>query len=152
MSAETVIDPENDYLAFVDASETPDGLNKLLMKYVREVRIPFRIGDSGADLTTGTKLTLRTPFAITVTEVRGSVSVAPVGSTIIFDVNDGGVSIFSTRPTIDAGEETTATAAVPAVISDATLAADAEITIDIDQVGSGTAGRELTGWIIGYRA
>lgn len=37
---------------------------------------------------------------------------------------------------INAGEETSVTAAVPAVISDSAIADDAEITIDIDAVGS----------------
>jgi hypothetical protein len=68
------------------------------------------------------------------------------------DVNEGGVSIFSTPLTIDDGEKTSVTAATPAVISDATLADDAEITVDIDTVGSTTAGKGLKLVMLGYRA
>jgi hypothetical protein len=38
------------------------------------------------------------------------------------------------------------------VISDTALASDAEITIDIDQVGSGTPGKGLKVILIGSRA
>ena len=48
-------------------------------------------------------------------------------------------------------EKTSTTAATAPVISDGNLADDAEITIDIDQVGDGTAkGLKLT--LIGTRA
>ena len=91
------------------------------------------------------------PYALTVTGVRANVNTAPVGSTIIVDINDGGTTILSTKLTIDASEKPSTTAAVPPVISDTALADDAEITIDIDQIGSGTAGKGLKVWIIGTR-
>ena len=108
--------------------------------------------DETTDLTTGTaKATFRMPYALTVTAVRANVNTAPVGSTIIVDINDGAASILSTKLSIDASEKTSTTAATPPVISDSALADDAEITIDIDQIGSGTAGKGLKGWIIGTR-
>ena len=50
---------------------------------------------------------------------------------------------MSTKLSIDDGEKTSKTAATPPVISDSALADDAEITIDIDQVGSDPAGAGL---------
>jgi hypothetical protein len=44
------------------------------------------------------------------------------------------------------------TAADPAVISDAALANDAVMTIDIDAVGETTPGKGLKVWLIGTRA
>lgn len=109
--------------------------------------------DETTDLTTGTaKVTFRMPYAFTVTDVRASVTTAPVGSTIIVDINESGTSILSTKLTIDASEKTSETAATAAVISDTALADDAEITIDIDQIGSSTAGTGLKVTIIGNRA
>ena len=109
-------------------------------------------GFAGALDVTGTaKVTFRTPHAMTLTEVRASVNTAPVGSTIIVDINEGGSTILSTKLTIDASEKTSKTAAVAAVISDTALADDAEMTIDIDQIGSSTAGKGLKVWLIGYR-
>ena len=111
------------------------------------------VSDETTDLATGTaNTTFRMPYAMTLTSVRANVNTAPVGSTIIVDINEGGSTILSTKLTIDASEETSTTAATPAVISDTALADDAEITIDIDQVGSSTAGKGLKIWFIGRRA
>lgn len=107
--------------------------------------------DETTALTTGTaKVTFRMPFAMTLTAVRASVTTAPTGSTIIVDINEGGVSILSTKLSIDATEKTSTTAASAAVISDTDLADDAEITIDIDQVGSTIAGAGLKVTLLGY--
>jgi len=110
--------------------------------------------DETTALTTGTaKLTYRMPCAMTLLAVRASVTTAPTGSTLTVDINETGTgSILSTVISIDASEKTSTTAATPAVISDAALADDAEITIDIDQVGSTIAGAGLKVTLIGYRA
>lgn len=106
--------------------------------------------DETTDLATGVaKTTFRTPAAMTLTDVRATVTTAPVGSVLTVDINEGGSTILSTKITVDASEKTSTTAATPAVISDAALADDAEITIDIDTIGSGTAGAGLKVWLIG---
>ena len=106
--------------------------------------------DESTAITTGTaKVTFRMPYAFTLTAVRASVSTAPTGSTIIIDINEGGGSILSTKLSIDASEKTSTTAASAAVISDASLASDAEMTIDFDQVGSTVAGAGVKVYLIG---
>ena len=108
--------------------------------------------DESTALTTGTeKVTFRMPYAMNLTEGRASVGTAPTGSTIIVDINEKGSTILSTKLTIDAGEKTSTTAAVEAVISDSSLADDSEMTIDIDQVGSTVAGAGLKVTLIGTR-
>lgn len=111
--------------------------------------IPIACGDESTALTTGTaKVTFRMPFAMTGVTVKASLTTAQAsGSIFTVDVNEAGVSILSTKLTIDNTEKTSATAATPPVVSDASLAADAEITIDIDQVGTGAAGLKV--YIIG---
>ena len=104
--------------------------------------------DESTDLATGTnKVYFRMPYAGTLLAVRASVNTAPTDSTIEVDINKntggGAVTILSTKLSIDASEKTSTTAAVPAVISDSALADDAEITIDIDQVGSTIKGKGL---------
>ena len=80
------------------------------------------------------------PYGFTLTDVRASLTTAQSsGSIFTVDINEGGTSILSTKLTVDNGEKTSTTAATPAAISDAELADDAEITIDIDQIGDGTA-------------
>lgn len=98
------------------------------------------------------KVTFRMPFAMTLLEVRASLSTAQTsGSILTVDINETGTSILSTKLTIDNSEKTSLTAATPVVISDTGLAADAEITIDIDQIGDSTAkGLKVT--LIGTRA
>lgn len=93
--------------------------------------------DETSNLTTGAaKVTFRAPHAMTIVGVRANVNSASSGANVEVDINDGGVSIFSTVLSIDAGEETSVTAATPAVISDTAIADDAEITIDIDAAGT----------------
>lgn len=103
----------------------------------------FRLSDLGTNATTGTNKAGTTFLkqAATISAVRAFADVAPSGSTAIIDINEAGSTILSTRITLDAGEKTSGTAATAAVISDTSIAANAEITFDIDQVGSGTAGQ-----------
>ncbi len=115
--------------------------------------IAIACSDESTALTTGTaKTTFRMPYAFTLTEVRASVTTAPTGASLLtVDINEAGVSILSTKLTFDASEKTTTTAATPAVISDTSLADDAEMTVDIDQVGSTVAGAGLKIYLIGHR-
>jgi hypothetical protein len=91
------------------------------------------------------KVTFRAPVAFRLTAVSSSVTIAPTGSTLIVDINNGDNSVLSTKLSIDATEKTSATAATAAVINTSfrDFTQDAEITIDIDQVGSTVAGAGL---------
>jgi hypothetical protein len=97
--------------------------------------------DETTALTSGTaKVTFRMPYAFTVTAVYASLTTAQTsGSIFTVDINEAGTSILSTKLTIDNTEDDSATAATAAVISDTALAARAKITVDIDQIGDGTA-------------
>lgn len=114
--------------------------------------IAIACSDETTAVTTGTaKATFRMPYAFTLTAVRASVTTAPTGSTLVIDINENGTTILSTKLSIDASEKTSTTAASAAVISDASLADDAEITIDFDQVGSTIAGAGVKVYLIGTR-
>lgn len=118
---------------------------------------PCEIGvacsDEATALTTGTgKVTFRVPYAMTLTAVRASLTTAQAsGSIFTVDINEAGTTVLSTKITIDNTEKTSTTAATAPVISDSALADDGEISIDIDQVGDGTA-KGLKVWLIGKRA
>lgn len=109
----------------------------------------FALSDETSSITTGTKLTVRWPYATKISAVRASLSTASSSGTVTVDINEGGSSILSTKLTIDSGETTSTTAATPAVISDNTFADDAEITFDIDTAGTGAKGLKVT--IFGWR-
>ena len=123
---------------------------------LKTISIPIEIQSAASDettaLTTGTaKVTFRAPSAFTLTGVRASLTTAQSsGSIFTVDVNQNGTSVLSTKLTIDNTEKTSVTAATPSVISTSAITDDAEITIDIDQIGNGTAkGLKIT--LIGTR-
>lgn len=108
---------------------------------VDSVCIPIGCSDETTALTAGTgKVTFRMPYGMTLVGARASLTTAQgSGSIFTVDINENGTSILSTKLTIDNTEKSSLTAATPAVISDANLANDSEITIDIDQIGNGSA-------------
>tara|TARA_R110000824_G_scaffold25339_1_gene88313 strand:+ start:100 stop:642 length:543 start_codon:yes stop_codon:yes gene_type:complete len=103
-------------------------------------------------LTTGTKVTFRLPYAFTLTAVRASLTTSATGGNLLtVDINEAGSTILSTKITIDASETTSVTATTAPVISDTSLADNAQITIDIDQVGNTNAGKGLKVALIGSK-
>lgn len=114
--------------------------------------IVIACSDEFTALTAGAaKVTFRVPYPFVLTGVRASLTAAQIsGPVLTVDINEGGASILSTKLTIDNLEKSSTTAAIGAVISDATLADDAEISIDIDQIGDGTA-KGLKVALIGYK-
>lgn len=113
--------------------------------------IQVAFSDMTTAITTGTsKAMFPAPYDMTVTEIFATLNTPQTsGNIFTVDVNESGTSIISTKITIDNTENSSLTATTPPVISDATLTKGNLITIDIDQVGDGTAkGGILT--IIGY--
>lgn len=119
------------------------------------IEIQLAASDETTALTTGNgKVTFRAPCAFTLTGVRASVTTAPTGAAINVQVNIGGNDALSTVLSIDIENTSSVTAGTPAVIN-ATyedVADDAAIRIDLDQVGSSTAGAGLKVTLIGTRA
>jgi hypothetical protein len=112
--------------------------------------IIIAVGDETTAITAGVaKVTIRMPYAFVLTAVKASLTTASSSGNPTVDINEGGVTILSTKLSIDSGEKTSATAATAAVISDANLAADAEITIDIDAAGTGATGLKV--YLIGHQ-
>jgi hypothetical protein len=88
------------------------------------------------------KTYFRMPYAATLLAVRASVNAVASGVTIV-DINENGTSVLGDKLSIDANEKTSTTAASGATISDSALADDAEISIDIDQVGTAPVAKGL---------
>jgi len=107
-------------------------------------------GEAETVTTGAAKRTFRMPYPFVLTAVRASLATASSSGLPTVDINENGVSVLSTKLTIDASEKTSVTAATPAVISDSAINDDAEITIDVDVAGTGAKGLKVT--MIGYRA
>ncbi len=139
-----------------DVAEQAARAAQLALDRTREpVSLIIAASDETSALATGPgKITIRAPFTMTLTQIpRAHVSTAPTGATIIVDINVAGATIMdTTKLSIDAGEETSKTAAVPVVLSTTHIADDAEIRVDIDQVGSSTKGAGLKVTLYGVRA
>ena len=85
--------------------------------------------------------TFRLKRANTVEDVELHIKTAPTGAALIVDINEAGTTLFSTKPEIDAAGTTEDN---NHAFSDTALAAGAELTMDVDQVGSTVAGADLT--------
>jgi hypothetical protein len=82
------------------------------------------------------------PINMTIKLVRLSVDTAPTGANLITDINKNGTTIFTAqanRPSIIAGSTTGSTSKMDI----ATVFEGDKITLDIDQVGSTTVGKNL---------
>ena len=116
------------------------------------VEIQVACSDETTAITAGTnKVTFRMPHAMTLTSVRASLTTAQTSGLVVkVDINQNGSSVLGTTLSIDNTEKTSVTATFPATITTSALADDAEITVDVDQIGNGTAtGLKVT--IIGTR-
>jgi hypothetical protein len=147
-AGDLTLDADSGTMTFADGGATLATIASL-----RQESFMLACSDETTALTTGAaKVTFRMPYAFTLTSVKASVTTAPTGADLIVDINEGGASIFTTNLlTIDDGDETSVGSGTPPNITDASLAADGEITIDIDQIGSGTAGAGLKVTLIGHQ-
>lgn len=103
------------------------------------------LGDETTAITTGVaKVTFRAPRAFTLSAVKSSLTTASSSGIPTFNVKKNGVTIFSTKSTVDVTELTSVSAAVPSVLSVTSFAADDVITIDVDVAGTGATGAKLT--------
>jgi hypothetical protein len=123
--------------------------------YVSKVKehINIAASDETTNLTTGVKIAWRMPYAFTVTEVRASLTTAqPSGATLLtVDLLESAVSILS--PLITFTNTFTSSrlgGATQNIITDTSLADDAEMTVQITAIGdAGAKGLKVT--LIGYR-
>lgn len=129
-------------------SISADTINRL-----RTESMAIAVSDETTILTIGSnKSKFRLPYAMTLTGVRASVTEAPTGSSVIIDIRANGTTILSTLISIDDTQKTSTLSATPAVISTAEIPDDAEISVDITQVGATTTGRGLKVYLIGQQS
>lgn len=126
-----------------------DDLTALEARTTLDIREHFQVAasDETTALTAGTgKVKFRFPnYPVTLLDVQASLSTAQAaGATpVTIDVNEEGASLLSTKLTFDNTEKTTVTAAVPRVISDAAIAANAEGSVDVDNLTAGSVAAGL---------
>jgi len=117
----------------------------------------YDITDETTEITTGdAKKTFRMPYVFYLEDIKASLTTAPSFTSssssssssdaekFTIDIRKNGVSIFTTKLTIDAGETTSATAFIPAVIGTSTLADDDEIKVDVDNALINATGLKIS--------
>tara|TARA_R110000824_G_scaffold349329_1_gene536182 strand:+ start:909 stop:1790 length:882 start_codon:yes stop_codon:yes gene_type:complete len=142
------IDADTGVITFADG-----GASLATVASLRQESFIMAASDETTALTAATDVaTFRMPYAFTLTAVRASLTTAGTGVNLVtVDIHESGTTILSTKITIDATETTSYTAATPPVISDTSLAVDAEMTVDIDQIDSGGVSAGLKVTLIGYQ-
>ena len=124
----------------------------VMLKTFATAPIQFAATDLTTPFTVSTfDVVIPIPYEFYATEIRANVKTAPTDAELIFDIKMDGVSVLSTKITIDPGETSSTTATVPAVISTPTLNNDKIITVECTQIGATIAGAGLTITIKGYR-
>jgi hypothetical protein len=104
------------------------------------------LSDETTAITTGTaKVTIRAPFAMTLTSIpRATLATASTSGNPTVDINENGTSILgANKLSIDANEKTSTTAATQTTLADSSIANDAELTFDIDVAGTGAKGLKV---------
>jgi hypothetical protein len=115
----------------------------------------FMMANSGDIAVESTDVYFRAPFDFTLKAgalgVKAALLTAPTDADAIFDIFVNGVSILSTKCTIEATEKTSATATTPPVISTAEISEGDEVRLVVTQVGSTIAGADPVITLIGDR-
>lgn len=81
------------------------------------------------------------PENMTIQSVFVSMTTAPTGANVIYDINAAGSKILSTKITIESGEYSSLDATTQPVISDADIDKGEMFRIDCDQKGATVAGK-----------
>lgn len=119
---------------------------------VTAASFPVCIGVAASDettsLTTGVaKVTIRAPFAFTLTEVRATLTTAGSSTTTV-DVNEAGTSVLTAAISLTSSStmasSTSFSGAGPAI------ADNAAVSVDIDAAGTSATGLKI--WLIGTRS
>jgi hypothetical protein len=109
------------------------------------------LSDQTTALTTGEKIALNMPFDLDVTRVYATAKTAPVGSNLQFDVEDGGTSILNAVLEIAASGTYAETSTFASSATHYQLHKNDLLSVDIDQIGSSTAGAGAVIFLEGWR-
>jgi hypothetical protein len=134
------------------SKNVPGAVNEVYDLAIKEI-FAIAIDSAIANATPGLKYTDRFPFPFTLLTLHLNLGTAASGSTFQVDVKKNGVSVFTTKLTVDATEKTSKTAAVPYVLTTPTIAftTDDEYAVIIDQVGAVVAGKNPVLYMLGKK-
>lgn len=157
LSELTTIPLDIDFLAIVDTTGTDETKNIKIPLFLKKSTRPIIVALTDEDTVLPTAsdtvplVTFRMPYKMKLLEVRASLTVAGTGAALVtVDIHESGTTVLSTKITIDAGEKTSTTAVTDSVISDDSLADDAEIQVFLDVLDTDNVATGLKVMLIGY--
>lgn len=110
-----------------------------------EYRITLAASDETTALTIGdSKITFYADADATITEVFTGLTEPSASGSVTIDVRLNGTTIFSTPPSIEAGEDTSLTGTVAILDGTVTWSKGDKVEIDIDAAGAAAAGLKVT--------
>lgn len=106
-----------------------------------QIEIPLYCGDRTTPITAAAVNVMgrQIAFDVTLLEAQAYLTIKAATGTFTVDVNRNGVSILSTKITIDANEESSLTAAIQPAFSATNLTKGDIITVDVDNAANGLA-------------
>jgi len=136
------------YVGYSSADQTTAAQLKAAVTKSHNPYIEYRIldKDTAHEVLAGVGGDFRIPVACTILNVGVYVDTAGVTNPVTVDILEAGASILSTKITIDSGEKSSKTAAVPPVISDPVIGADAILSFDITTIST-TPAKGLVVWM-----
>lgn len=102
----------------------------------------FRVSGN-ISVATNVDLSWIAPVPLNIIEVYGYIRTAPTGAAALIDINKNGTSIFATRLTIADGANTGSAKEIR-IAGQPHLNINDRLDIDVDQIGSGTVGANLS--------
>lgn len=138
---------------FDDELEVPDTTldNSALVQHINNELIHvlhpcwFKVSGNISEAT-NVDLSWIAPVPLNIVEVYGYIRTPPVGLAALIDINKNGTSIFATRLTIADGANTGSQRAIR-ITGQPHLNINDRLDIDVDQIGSTTAGANLSVFI-----
>lgn len=103
----------------------------------------FAQTDYTQTITTGTKFSIPGMPSCFVISVQAGIATTSSSGIPTFDLNDAGVTMLSTKITVDVSENTSLTAAIPPVISVRNHTGPWTLTGDVDVAGTGAKGYNI---------
>jgi hypothetical protein len=130
-------DPHPQYLLEADYTDPTGLLSVVPASFILAV---------GAAATVGTNKTtsIPIPFAATIVKAQAYAQTGPTGADLIFDINLNGTSIWGATPANRLEIEDAAQYGIQTAFDSTAVVEGDLLTIDIDQVGSTTAGQDIT--------
>ena len=128
-------------LAQIASANKVDG-SALVAETVNGVKGQFFWGLGGTQIVaTNVSFEYEATANLTITGIELRAKIGPTDAALIIDINVGGMTIFGTKPQINAGSQVDAGVAT---LTTTVLVAGDVLTVDVDQIGSTIAGADIS--------